>query len=187
MTLISCFLPWYGINSRVINEWWNAFNSIGSVAGYALLTFSLLSMAVVLLPVFKEDFDLQSRLPFRVSALLIFFSSQSLFVTLMFIPVYAQYSLLNATNSSTRFGIYLALISSAVASMFALSAARKESSESSASEEFINVPRAHRSVSPWEEEPSEMVEQSPPEEIQPRETEQETEQETIFNHHENRY
>jgi len=121
VTFISCFLPWYGINSRVINEWWNAFGSIGSVAGYIIASFALLSLAIILFPVLKSDLNLQQRLPMKESSLLVFLNAQSLFVALLFIPVYAQYSLINATNSGSRFGIYLALISTLFGSIVSYS------------------------------------------------------------------
>jgi len=151
VTLISCFLPWYGINSRVINEWWDAFGSIGSVAGYVISVFSLLSLVITLAPVIKPELDVQKKLPFKETALLVFFSAQSLFVSLIFIPVYAQYSLINASNSGARFGIYLALLSSLVASVVAVFNHRKAGRVSLQQDDFVSMPRAHRAVDDWQE------------------------------------
>lgn len=169
--LVSCFLPWYGINSRVINEWWNAFGSIGSVAGYIIATFSLIILAVILLPVMKPDFDMQKRLPWKESSLLLFLSSQSLFISLIFIPVYTQYSLINATNSGTRFGIYITLIAALVASIVALSYSKKVSENNLRQPDFAKVPRPHRAVNYWQKEDEGFVEE---------ESEEGFEQEAMF-------
>lgn len=174
VTLVSCFLPWYGINSRVINEWWNAFSSIGSVAGYLVTVFSLCSLVLLLAPVIKPELDLSKKLPMKETSMLIFLNAQSLFVTLIFIPVYAQYSLINATNSGTRFGIYIALISTLVSAVAALSYQRRAEKLASRLQEFVQVPRAHRAVDDWSQEEN-LDEQQDQEE-----TLVENEQETIF-------
>lgn len=154
VTLVSCFLPWYGINSRVINEWWNAFSSIGSVAGYLVSAFSLISLVLLMAPVVKPELDLSKKLPIKETSMLIFLNAQSLFVTLIFIPVYAQYSLINATNSGTRFGIYIALISTLVSAVAALSYQRRAEKLANRLQEFAQVPRAHRAVDEWNQEES---------------------------------
>lgn len=152
-TLIACFLPWYGINSVVINAWQNAFESIGSIAGYILVAFSLLSLVMIAIPVLSPDYEIEDRLQVKESALLLFFSAQSFFVTLIFVPVFAQYSLLSASNSSTRFGIYVALIATLVSSLFALSMHRKGAQSSLLKERgFMNVPRMHRTIATMEHE-----------------------------------
>lgn len=151
VVLVSCFLPWYGINSRVINEWWSAFGSIGSVAGYIVATFAIASLAIILLPQIKPGFSFANKLPWEESSILFFLSAQSLFVTAIFIPVYAQYSLINATSSGTRFGIYLALAGTLIASIVALAYHRRVAKESSRAE-FASVPRTHRDIEDWSEE-----------------------------------
>lgn len=171
VTLVSCFLPWYGINSRVINEWWNAFGSIGSVAGYVVLSFSVAILAIILLPVLKPQMDIKKKLPFRESSLLIFFSGQSFFISLIFIPVYSQYSLINATNSGTRFGIYLALLSTLISTIVALAYQRKNE-RLSLQEDFATVPRTQRNINDWDAENEE--------EPQLEEAEEEIEQEAMF-------
>lgn len=176
LVFISCFLPWYGINSRVINEWWNAFGSIGSVAGYLIAGFSLLSLALILLPSLRPGFDIEQKLPLKESSLLLFLSGQSFFVTLVFIPVYAQYSLINAANSGARFGLYLALLGSLISSISALSYRQKNLKESLSQPEFAKVPRAQRDLSEWENEEPESDEV---EEVS------EYEQETMFNAYNN--
>ena len=155
ISLVSCFLPWYGINSRVINEWWNAFGSIGSVAGYMVMAFSIAALAIIMLPVIKPGIDLQKRLPVQESSLLMFLFGQSFFTTLLFIPVYAQYSLINATNSGTRFGIYITLVSSLVATLVAIGNQRKGERLEMVQQDFATVPRAQRSIAEWDEEESE--------------------------------
>ena len=145
-------MPWYGINSRVINEWWNAFGSIGSVAGYIILAFALGTLALVVLPALKPDLDITKRLPFSESALLVFFSAQSFFTSVIFIPVYAQYSLINATNSGTRFGLYIALVSSLVGSVVAMAYHQKALRGVGENKAFASVPRTHQDISQWEEE-----------------------------------
>lgn len=174
VTLVSCFLPWYGINSRVINEWWNAFSSIGSVAGYLVTVLSLVSLGLLMLPVIKPEWDLSKKLPMKETSLLIFLNAQSLFVTLIFIPVYAQYSLINATNSGTRFGIYIALISTLVSAVAALSYQRRAEKLDSRLQEFAQVPRSHRAVDDWSQEENLDAEQDQDENLA------ENEQETIF-------
>lgn len=147
ITLLACFMPWYGINSRVVNEWWNAFNSIGSVAGYVVTIFSLFVLLHLLLPIIKPEWDFSKKFPWSDSSLLLFFSGQSFMVTLLFIPVYAQYSLINATNSGTRFGIYLALISSLIGTISALIAKKKEEPALLHQSQFAKMRGSHRSVS----------------------------------------
>lgn len=159
-TIVACFLPWYGINSRVINEWWNAFSSIGSVAGYALTIFSLATLTLIALPLLKPEWEIEKKLPFKSTSLMLLFSAQSFFVTLLFIPVYAQYSLLNASSSGTRFGMYVALVSTLASSIFAYAYQRKMEKNPSASEEFANVPRTHQGINEWSEnEPEEQAEE----------------------------
>ncbi|MGE3279239.1 MAG: hypothetical protein AB7J40_05675 [Candidatus Altimarinota bacterium] len=153
-SLIACFLPWYGINSRVINEWWNAFGSIGSVAGYVISTFAVFSLGVVLAQLLKPEWNLQQKLILKESTLLLFLNAQSFFVTLLFIPVYAQYSLINASNSGTRFGIYTALVSTLVASVVSFAYHKRMEKNASLQKDFANVPRSHRSVNEWEQEES---------------------------------
>lgn len=150
-TLVSCFLPWYGINSRVINEWWNAYSSIGSVAGYVITVLSLLSLGLLLAPVIRPEFDLEKKLPWKSTSLLILLNAQSLFVALLFVPIYAQFSLINASNSGARFGIYAAIISALVASVVAVIYQRKMEKQSGREQEFVSMPRAHRGVNDWEE------------------------------------
>lgn len=150
ITILACFLPWYGINSPIISESWNAFNSIGLVAGYLLLTFSLLSLFIIVGPAIREEFDLGKKLPFSDTSQFLFLNGQSVFVTLIFIPVFSQYSFLYETSSSTRFGIYLALISTFIAFIFALSYRKKGSLTESREDEFFNIPRTHRELSPDE-------------------------------------
>lgn len=156
LTLIACFMPWYGINSRVINEWWNAFGSIGAIAGYVVLAFSLLSLTLLTIPVLtNSEMNLGKRLPFRESAVHVFFQGQSFFVTLLFIPVYSQYSLINATNSGTRFGLYLALFSTLIGTIVAIAHHRKGEELQMHSEDFEAVPQPQRSIHEWEEEDQE--------------------------------
>jgi|CXWL01.1.fsa_nt_gi hypothetical protein len=150
-TLVSCFLPWYGINSRVINEWWNAYSNIGSVAGYVITVFSLLSLGLLLAPVLRPELDLDKKLPWKSTSLLILLNVQSLFVALLFVPIYAQFSLINASNSGARFGIYVAIISSLVAAVVAVVYQRKMERLSVREQEFVSMPRAHRAVNDWEE------------------------------------
>lgn len=152
VTLASCFMPWYGINSRVINEWWNAFGSIGSVAGYIVFAFSLLSLAMVAVPALIES-EIQKKMPVKETALHVFLQGQSFFVALLFIPVYSQYSLINATNSGTRFGLYVALISTFVGTLVAMSQHRKRE-QLGARANFASVPSPQRTLHEWEEEES---------------------------------
>lgn len=152
VALISCFLPWYGINSRVINEWWNAFGSIGSVAGYIVASFAVVMIALIVLPLIKPEFDIAQKLPLKESSLFLFLSAQSFFVTVIFIPVYAQYSLINATSSGTRFGLYVALIATLASSVFALSYHKRLSESNDRQPEFAKVPRTQRSVNYWQRE-----------------------------------
>jgi hypothetical protein len=156
LTLTACFMPWYGINSRVINEWWNAFGSIGSVAGYIVLSFSLASLALLALPVMTQsEISIGKHLPFRESTLLVFLQGQSFFVSLLFIPVYSQYSLINATNSGTRFGLYVALLSTLVGTLFAISHYRKGGDLLTRNIQFTKVPQTQRSLNQWDDESGE--------------------------------
>ncbi len=124
-TIVSCFLPWYGINSRVINEWWNAFSSIGSVAGGFLVASSSLLLILVLTPVFITGADISKRFPWGKHQISTFLAGQNAFVALLFIPVYSQYALATASNSGVRFGLYSALLSSLVTSVSALIALQR--------------------------------------------------------------
>lgn len=180
--IISCFMPWYGINSRVINEWWNAFGSIGSVAGYIILAFGLTTLAMVTLPALKPELDLTKRLPFSESSLLVFLSAQSFFTSVIFIPVYAQYSLINATNSGTRFGLYMALASTLIGSIVAL-AYHQKVQRGDAPAAFASVPRTHSDISEWEEEGEYAVQEDPEAQEQMFET---TEAEPVASYQEER-
>lgn len=170
-SLIACFLPWYGINSRVINEWWNAFGSIGSVAGYVITTFSIVSLGIILTQVLKPEWNIQQKLVLKESSLLLFLSAQSFFVSLLFVPVYAQYSLINASNSGTRFGIYIALGSTLAATIVSFAYLKRTEKNASLQKDFANVPRSHRTIDDWSEEGGEEVADMSSEEIQ---------QETMF-------
>lgn len=170
LSLVACFLPWYGINSRVINEWWNAFSSIGSVAGYMIALFSLVSLGIIFTQVLKPEWDVQQKLFFKESSVLFFLGAQSVFVTLMFIPVYAQYSLINASNSGTRFGIYVALVSSLVTTIVSLAYLKRMEKSGSMQKDFASMPRTHRAVDEWGQEETEN-------------TLEEIEQETMFDQH----
>jgi hypothetical protein len=150
-SLVACFLPWYGINSRVINEWWNAFSSIGSVAGYVITVFSVATLGMILVQLLKPEWDFQKKLVVKESSLLVFLSAQSFFVTLLFIPVYAQYSLINASNSGTRFGIYIALVSTLVSSIVSFAYLKRSEKNAPGKTEFASIPRTHRNVSDWDE------------------------------------
>lgn len=150
-SIVACFLPWYGINSRVINEWWNAFSSIGSVAGYVITIFSLFSLGMIAIQLLKPEWNIQQKIIFKEPSLLLFLSAQSFFVTLLFIPVYAQYSLINASNSGTRFGIYIALASTLVSSIVSFAYMRRMEKNASIKSDFATIPRAHRAVNDWEE------------------------------------
>ena len=150
-SMIACFFPWYGINSRVVNQWWNAFGSIGSVAGYIVFSFALISFLLVAVPAIKPQLKLTSKLPVSDAALLTFLQLQSFFVSLIFIPVYSQYSLINATNSGTRFGIYIALLSTLVGTIVGLSSHRKQDQLQMRSENFANVPRQQHSLNEWDQ------------------------------------
>lgn len=172
VSFIGCFLPWYGINSRVINQWWNGFSSIGSVGGYLIALFSIVIFAIAVLPVLKSGLDLERKLPMKKTSLLFFLSGQSFFVALIFIPVYAQYSLINATNSGTRFGLYLVLLSTLISSIVALSLHRR-SERLSLQQDFATVPRKHREINHWQEnDPDER-----PDQLEERD---ELEQESMF-------
>ncbi len=158
LTLAACFMPWYGINSRVINEWWNAFGSIGSVAGYLVFSFSLISLFLVTIPLLSaSDSSIAKKLPFREASLHIFLQGQSFFIALVFIPVYSQYSLINATNSGTRFGLYVALLSTLVGTLFAIGFHRKAEQLQMSRESFASVPQSQRSLNEWDEEATESI------------------------------
>jgi hypothetical protein len=170
LTFAACFMPWYGINSRVINEWWNAFGSIGSVAGYLVLAFALTSLTLLALPVATQsEISIGKHLPFKESSLLIFLQGQSFFVTLLFIPIYSQYSLINATNSGTRFGLYVALLSTLAGTLFAIAQHRKGEPFQSSEQSFPQVPQTHRSLNEWDDETTDSFE-----------TEEDTDQEEMF-------
>lgn len=150
-SIVACFLPWYGINSRVINEWWNAFSSIGSVAGYVITIFSLFSLGMIAMQLLKPEWNIQQKIMFKESSLFLFFSAQSFFVALLFIPVYAQYSLINASNSGARFGIYIALASTLISAIVSIAYMRRMEKNASVKSDFASIPRAHRAVNDWEE------------------------------------
>ncbi|MDP2691814.1 MAG: hypothetical protein Q8O95_05430 [bacterium] len=150
VVMVSTFLPWYGINSRVINEWWNAFGSIGSVAGYVVFVSSAIVFTLIVTPVIKPEFNIGKRLPWNEGKTLFFLSAQSCFVTVLFMPVYAQYSLINATNSGTRFGLYMTLIGTLTSSVFALIYQRRMKDAELRQADFATVPRSQRSVNYWQ-------------------------------------
>lgn len=127
-TFVSCFMPWYGSNSRLlINRIdWNAFDNIGSVGGYLISGFALITLSMVTLPIFVDGLSLTKKLPVRESSLLLFLSGQSAFVSLLFIAIYSQYALLQSANSSTRFGLYITLVSSLITSVATLTMMQKE-------------------------------------------------------------
>jgi len=151
-TLIACFLPWYGINSRVIpNGWWNAFGSIGAVAGYVITLFSVSIIGLMAVQLLKPEWNVQQKLPVKESSFFLFLSAQSLFVALLFIPIYNQYSVINASNSGTRFGIYVALATTLVAAL-ASWAYQKRMEKTSPQKDFATIPRTHRAVNEWGQE-----------------------------------
>jgi hypothetical protein len=160
LAIVACFLPWYGINSRVIaNGWWNAFGSIGSVAGYVVTLFALATLGIISLQVLKPEWNIQQKLMFKESSILLFLSAQSFFVTLLFIPVYSQYSLINASSSGTRFGIYIALISALISAITAFAYQKRTEKTASMQAGFASVPRTHRAVDEWGQTETETVEE----------------------------
>jgi hypothetical protein len=144
VTIVSCFMPWYGISSRVINEWWNGFGSIGSVAGYLIAFFALSVATLTVLPAL----DVKPKLPWKSEKITLFLSAQAMFLGLVFLVVYAQYSLYDSPNSSTRFGLYLTLVSSII--MFIASTVVHKNAErghlSFSSPELVKVPRHHKTL-----------------------------------------
>ncbi len=163
-TVVSCFLPWYGINSRVINEWWNAFSSIGSVAGSFLVASAGILMAMVLTPVFFESLDLSRRFPWSKYQITTFLSAQNAFVSLLFIPVYSQYALATASNSGVRFGLYAALISSLFTSIASLVALQRSPQQAATPVYEPGEERAHRHLTDEEQELWAVQNQESPEE-----------------------
>lgn len=166
---IACFLPWYGINSRVINEWWNAFGSIGSVAGYIVFAFSVCSLIGLVTPLIRSELDIFKKLPISDTSAYMFLNGQSFFVSLLFIPVYSQYSLINATNSGTRFGLYVALVSTLIGTIVATAYHKRKERLDIRTQEFASVPRAQKSLNEWSNE-----------EVEPAMMSDEFEQEEMF-------
>ncbi|MDF2378989.1 MAG: hypothetical protein P1V18_02060 [Candidatus Gracilibacteria bacterium] len=128
LTLISCFMPWYGSNSRLlINRIdWNAFDNIGSIGGYLISSFAIITLALVVAPMVFEGINLTKKLPFRESSIVLFLSGQSAFISFLFTAIYSQYALVQSANSSTRFGLYMALSSSLITAVAALTMMQKE-------------------------------------------------------------
>ncbi|GEM_PF-5846554 len=146
LTIVSCFLPWYGTGDM----WKSAFESVGAPGGYVIMLFSLGILALIATELWEKEW--LSSLPIKESVLHIFLSAQSFFVALIFIAVYGQYALLDVPNSSSRFGIYLSLFSSLVSSLAALSYHRAVISGRVKEQDFVTMPRTHRAVNEWQEE-----------------------------------
>jgi hypothetical protein len=146
--IIACFLPWYGISSRVISQWWSGFGNIGSVAGYSI---SLLALGIILLTVLPA-WDVKIKLPWKNEHISIALAAEATFLTLVFMLVYAQYSLYDSPSSSIRFGLYTALIA-AVATFIASMVTAKNTEKGRPSlhnADLVKMPRHHREL---EEEP----------------------------------
>jgi hypothetical protein len=143
-SIVGCFLPWYGISSRVINEWWSGFGSIGFIAGYTISLFAFSLILLTLLPLW----DIKPQLPWKSEKLQVFFSAQAFFIALLFLAVYAQYSIYDSPNSSIRFGIYVTIASTAIASISALIIAKNADKGriSFSTPELMNVPRHHQGI-----------------------------------------
>lgn len=143
-TILGCFLPWYGISSRVVSEWWSGFGNIGSVAGYFISFFAITIIALTLLPLW----DVKMKFPWSNEKISLAFASQILLLSLVFIVVYAQYAIYDSPNSSTRFGLYVTLVASILTFLGAL--ANVKSAERTYlgfnQQELARVPRQHKGL-----------------------------------------
>lgn len=151
-SFVSCFLPWYGSNTRAaINQvLWNGFDNIGAVAGYLISAFSLATLLLVVFPLIDEKWDIAKKLPWKEGNVLFFLNAQSSFVAMIFIPVYSQYALSQFANSGSRFGLYMTLVSCGVAALASFVLLQREKREEDRSS-IVHAKRLHRSLEDLED------------------------------------
>ena len=152
VTVIACFLPWYGITSRIMNQWWNGFSNIGYVVGYVVFLTALAALYGVVAPLFS--LPTPKILSRKFSYLVLHGESTFLLIILSFI--YAKYTVFDAPGSSVRFGLYTALIASfagAVAGYMLWKKHVADLRKKGLQEDFIQMPRTRNEYTEIEMEP----------------------------------
>ena len=150
--IVACFFPWYGISSRIMNQWWNGFSNIGYVVGYMVFLAAITSLYAVVAPIFSMP--VPKILNKKTTHLFLHGEVAFLLVILSFI--YARYTIFDAPGSSVRFGLYTALISSFVGSISGYVMWKKHVTDlkkKGLQEDFIQMPRIRNEYSEVEMEP----------------------------------
>lgn len=154
LTIFACFLPWYGITSRIMDQWWNGFSNIGYIVGYVIFVIALVSAYALIAPVFS--LPVPRLLGHKLSHLVLHGEASFLLVLLSF--VYARYTVFDAPGSSVRFGLYMALISSFIGAVSGYILWRKhivDLRRKGLQEDFIHMPKIRNEFAEVEMEPEE--------------------------------
>jgi hypothetical protein len=152
VTIVACFLPWYGITSRIMDQWWNGFSNIGSVVGYVVFLLALASLYSIIAPLFS--LPVPKVLNQKMSHLLLHGEAAFLLVLMSFI--YARYTVFDAPGSSVRFGLYAALIASFAGAISGYTLWRKyilDLKKKGIREDFIQMPKVRNVFTEVEMEP----------------------------------
>jgi hypothetical protein len=152
VTAIACFLPWYGISSRIMDQWWNGFSNIGYVVGYVVFLTALAVLYGITAPLFS--LPTPKILARKFSYLVLHGESTFLLIILSFI--YARYTIFDAPGSSVRFGLYTALIASFVGAISGYMLWKKHVADlrkKGLQEDFVQMPRTRNEYTEMEMEP----------------------------------
>ncbi len=154
LTIFACFLPWYGITSRIMDQWWNGFSNIGYIVGYVVFVIALASAYALVAPIFS--LPVPKFLRHTLSHLVLHGEASFLLILLSF--VYARYTVFDAPGSSVRFGLYMALISSFIGAVSGYILWRKhivDLRRKGLQEDFVHMPRIRNEFAEVEMEPEE--------------------------------
>lgn len=152
VTVVACFLPWYGISSRIMDQWWNGFSNIGYVIGYVVFLVALAALYGILAPLFSLPIPKILERKFSYLAL----HGESAFLLTILSFIYAKYTVFDAPGSSVRFGLYTALIASFVGAIAGYVLWKKHVTDlrkKGLQEDFIKMPRMRNEYTEVEMEP----------------------------------
>lgn len=152
VVIVACFFPWYGISSRIMDQWWNGFSNIGYVVGYVVFLTALTVLYGVLAPLFSLPIPKILENKFSYLAL----HGESAFLLTILSFIYAKYTVFDAPGSSVRFGLYTALIASLAGAIAGYVLWKKHIADlrkKGLQEDFIKMPRVRNEYAEAEMEP----------------------------------
>lgn len=152
VTIVACFLPWYGISSRVMEQWWNGFSNIGYIIGYTVFIIAAISLYSIAAPLFS----LPNLKVFEQKMIHLLLHGEASFLLVLLSFVYARYTVFDAPGSSVRFGLYTALIASFIGAVSGYVMWRKhimDLRKKGIQEDFIHMPRVRNEYAEIEMEP----------------------------------